>query len=254
MAASRHDPASAGTAHAAGGHQHRHAHGGHDWKAYFAEKTPGGSPLAFIADHWEFNLPFFRVIRKYVRPGGRILDVGCGPGASAIYLAARGYEVVALDNDRDVLAMLQRNVAGLELPIRAIQADAWEVDRLEERFDLAFSIGVLEHFDAPEFVALLRRQTRVARLVLTGIPTPYTRWTGPVVDERFYSVRELRRLYARAGLRVLHTFGYGDLMGGWPYRLARLALPHGAYRLLQNRFGFAHSIAALGVTRPYAAI
>ena len=33
----------------------------------------------------------------YVRPKGRILDAGCGPGRDTAAFMARGYEVVAFD-------------------------------------------------------------------------------------------------------------------------------------------------------------
>jgi arsenite methyltransferase len=39
-----------------------------------------------------------------LKPGSRVLDLGCGPGATAKYLCACGHRVLALDLSRDFLA------------------------------------------------------------------------------------------------------------------------------------------------------
>ena len=43
---------------------------------------------------------------------GPILDLGAGTGRVAAHLAARGHEVVALDSDPELLAVLVRARAG----------------------------------------------------------------------------------------------------------------------------------------------
>lgn len=54
--------------------------------------------------------------------GGPVLDVGSGTGRVAIMLARAGYEVVALDNDAELLAELDRRAASL--PVEVMVADA----------------------------------------------------------------------------------------------------------------------------------
>lgn len=50
------------------------------------------------------------------RPGARILDAGCGNGRHALPLAHAGYEVVALDGSRLLLAAAQRAARGARRP------------------------------------------------------------------------------------------------------------------------------------------
>jgi len=59
--------------------------------------------------------------------GGAILDLGAGTGRVARDLAARGHELVALDTDPDLLAVLQERTAD----VQTVQADArsFELDR-----------------------------------------------------------------------------------------------------------------------------
>jgi tellurite methyltransferase len=40
---------------------------------------------------------------KEISPGGRVLDIGCGEGKNALWLAKRGFEATALDKDKNAL-------------------------------------------------------------------------------------------------------------------------------------------------------
>ncbi|HEX7326673.1 MAG TPA: methyltransferase domain-containing protein [Rhodanobacteraceae bacterium] len=55
---------------------------------------------------------------------GRVLDVACGYGRHARYLAARGHAVVAADRDADALATLAR-VTGITTRHVDLEAGAW---------------------------------------------------------------------------------------------------------------------------------
>lgn len=54
-------------------------------------------------------------------PTGRVLDVGCGEGADAIWLARQGWDVTALDISE--VAVARARVAAGELPITWVVAD-----------------------------------------------------------------------------------------------------------------------------------
>ncbi|NOV26953.1 class I SAM-dependent methyltransferase [Cupriavidus necator] len=47
-----------------------------------------------------------------LHPGARVLDLACGSGRHAAWLAARGHQVLALDRDADAIAGLPAGVAG----------------------------------------------------------------------------------------------------------------------------------------------
>lgn len=44
-------------------------------------------------------------IKRYVKPGSRILDVGCGTGTFTLFLAEEGYEVSGVDLSTDMLTI-----------------------------------------------------------------------------------------------------------------------------------------------------
>ncbi|SOY44115.1 conserved hypothetical protein [Cupriavidus taiwanensis] len=47
-----------------------------------------------------------------LRPGAQVLDLACGSGRHAAWLAARGHRVLAVDRDADAIAGLPAGVAG----------------------------------------------------------------------------------------------------------------------------------------------
>lgn len=84
------------------------------WDARWAEGDPfdPGRPSAVVrdADPW---LP----------TDGWALDVACGTGRNALYLAERGLRVVAVDLSGRALRRLGRRTAERDLPVHPVQAD-----------------------------------------------------------------------------------------------------------------------------------
>jgi SAM-dependent methyltransferase len=62
--------------------------------------------------------------------GGPVLDVGAGTGRVALHLARAGFDVTALDIDRDLVAELERRAAaeGLSVPIVVADASAFDAE------------------------------------------------------------------------------------------------------------------------------
>ncbi|WP_081927214.1 class I SAM-dependent methyltransferase [Halobellus rufus] len=80
------------------------------------------------------------VLREYVDEvsDGRALDVACGTGRNAVFLAERGYEVDALDQSIEGLRIARSNAADRDVGERfnPIRADATQFEYPEERYDV----------------------------------------------------------------------------------------------------------------------
>jgi SAM-dependent methyltransferase len=216
------------------------------WQEYFAaEETRFRSPLDYAVTHWNFHAPLYHYLRQFTPAGGQILDIGCGPGYSDIYLQSAGYSVVGIDNDAAIVDKANANAELFRSDVRFEVGDAFDLKPYYASFDTCYSIGVIEHFDRDVTVQLLREQAKCARRIVAVIPTKYVKYTAGHTDERLYTIRQLASIFEEAGLGVVARFGYGDLPVGIHIWIKRL-LPYGVYRLLQNRWTYAPGIACVG--------
>jgi tellurite methyltransferase len=110
---------------------------------------------------------FDQLLRGRIAPGNRILDVGCGFGRNLVYLLREGYEVYAVDSDRQAIDAVRRLAAKLA---PALSADNFRLEPIEEMSfpngfaDFVISSAVL-HFarDDDHFHAMLRETWRVLK-------------------------------------------------------------------------------------------
>lgn len=82
--------------------------------------------------------------------GKTVLDIGCNAGFHSIEMKKRGaLKVVGIDSDEDYLAQARfaAEVSGVEIELR--KTSVYEVEKLNERFDLVLFMGVLYHLRHP---------------------------------------------------------------------------------------------------------
>lgn len=91
-----------------------------------------------LADGWDGKWAD-ELIRNFPKAEGRalrILDIGTGPGFYAIILAARGYEVTAVDMSEGMLEQARNNAGELADKIRFCKMDAQELSFNDNEFDV----------------------------------------------------------------------------------------------------------------------
>jgi SAM-dependent methyltransferase len=76
-------------------------------------------------------------------PPGRALDLGCGTGTHAVYLAAHGWQVTAVDNVERALRRARDRAAAQKVTVNWVNADVSQLAQLglEPRFTLVFDRG-----------------------------------------------------------------------------------------------------------------
>nr|WP_268241566.1 class I SAM-dependent methyltransferase [Sphaerisporangium melleum] len=78
-------------------------------------------------------------------PPGRALDLGCGPGRNAIYLASRGFEVDAVDLSPTAVKWAEQRAHEAGTEIRFLRGDAFAPGLDLGRYDLVYDSGCLHH-------------------------------------------------------------------------------------------------------------
>ena len=79
-----------------------------------------------------------------VRPC-RAVDLGCGAGNNAVYLAGKGFEVTGIDISPAAIKLAEENASKKGVECKFIAADLTSGLGLDERFDFAFEWEVLHH-------------------------------------------------------------------------------------------------------------
>jgi len=158
-------------------------------------------------------------------PGRRVLDVACGAGASAIFLARRfGCAVVGVDYGVDVIraATLAAATAGVAELAQFTQGDAERLDAADGAFDAvicecAFCTFPDKRAAAAEFARVLRPGGRVGMSDLTragDIPSELQgllAWIACIADAQ--PLDTYARYLEDAGLTVTHIEPRDDALG-----------------------------------------
>lgn len=220
------------------------------WWNFFQENMKGKHWLSEAVSQYQFMQPLYGMIDKYTPKNGRILDVGCGLGFNDNYLAAKGYQVTGLDNERRVIDQSIKVRNKIEVSIKFIEGDAFNLASEYGQHDFIYSLGVLEHYDRNVTIQLLQEQMKCGKYVLIEIPSKYTAYSAGISDERIYSMHELKQIVIDAGLTIETSFGFGDVMARRRFVWLKWFLPHALYRVLQNN-GFAYCLAVVGSSEQY---
>src|SRR6185437_3662593 len=149
--------------------------------------------------------------RARIRPGERVLDVGCGKGELAHDLVTTGAQVTGIDVNRGSLAFAREHFAGPDLELLEADVLTWQPPH---DFDAVVLSNVLEHI-APR-VELLRRLREEAhpKRFLIRVPSRERDWIIPLRDElglawysdptheTEYTVEQLTDELSQAGLEL----------------------------------------------------
>lgn len=135
--------------------------GGGWWDGFYEDR---GKPIPFFANRPDENLVAY-LDRGLIRPR-RVLELGCGPGRNAVFLAGTGARVDAVDLSPAAIAWAKERAgqAGLGADdVRFHCGDVFELTREElvGPYDLVYDSGCFHHLPPHRRISYLRLLDRV---------------------------------------------------------------------------------------------
>lgn len=161
-------------------------------------------------------------LASMVVPPGPVADLGCGPGAHALALARRGYDVVGVDGSSGMVEVARKRAARDEVDATFEVHDVSAPLRFADAsLGGVLAILILQHLPNPAvFVAEIRRCLRPGGHVLiiapvrdrtsTASPNLYWRLRAAFYQRvpgavRFYDTNSLPRLVEDQGLTLVES-------------------------------------------------
>lgn len=130
------------------------------WDGFYGDRS---KPVPFFANKPDENLVSY-LDRGLITPG-RALDLGCGPGRNALYLASLGFQVDAVDLSPAAISWAEERAreAGAGSAVRFHLGDAFALDPAAcgGPFDLVHDSGCFHHLPPHRRVGYLQLLDRV---------------------------------------------------------------------------------------------
>ena len=185
----------------------------HDWQAHYA----GGTPP------WETGQPSQELARVLVERAiapCRVIELGCGSGINALWLAQQGFDVTAVDFTPLAIESARQRCAAAGVQIRFVLADVLNLAEDFEPFPFFFDRGCYhcvrtENVEA--YVRTLRKVTRPGSLglILAGnAREPSPPGQGPPVVSAEQIHAELTPAFEILALREFRFDGADESVAG----------------------------------------
>ncbi len=191
-----------------------------DWEAQYRDGTPP----------WESGGPSGELVRVVgeglVKPCST-LEIGCGTGADAVYLASQGFEMTAVESSPTAMERARGRAQRAGVLIRFLLDDVFSFARKTEPFDFVYDAGFyhfIRQVELERFLDVLWRVTRPGSyyLTLAGSVGETAEGGPPQVSEE--AIRfELGRLFQCVHLRPFRFESPANTEGylGWSCLMQR---------------------------------
>jgi 2-polyprenyl-3-methyl-5-hydroxy-6-metoxy-1,4-benzoquinol methylase len=103
---------------------------------------------------WESDRPVLALMELFDRPGFRprtVLELGCGDGVNAVFMASRGCAVTAVDVSATALEMAREKQRSAGVEVDFVEGDVFELDPAGASYDFVFDRGMLHHLQVFHF-------------------------------------------------------------------------------------------------------
>jgi ubiquinone/menaquinone biosynthesis C-methylase UbiE len=170
------------------------------------------SPYSRVLD----NVTFGNWVRRTLKPGSRVLEIGCGSGRQTQTLLALGMHSVAFDLSEGLLRLARRKLEAQGIAHRAdlIVSSAEALPIADGSFDACIIYGSLHHFADPETVLakstaslrpgghfyMLEPHKSPVRFIFDWLMRAYPLWQEEASSDPLFSEPQFREWLGRGNV------------------------------------------------------
>jgi len=178
----------------------------YDFDALYRGESPGEGVPAMVTPPWDTKAPKENVVAWHEGGWvhGDVLDIGCGLGDNAIYLARQGFNVTGLDISPTALITAERRAKDAGVNVTFAVTDSTKLEGYTDAFDTIVDSGMFHCLDDDakrSYAAAAHRATRPGATLLLSCFSN----TNPSDDERprpAVSEQTLRDVLGGAGWNI----------------------------------------------------
>lgn len=206
-----------------------------DFDALYRGESPAEGIPAMTTPPWDTRAPKESVVGWHEQGlvHGDVLDIGCGLGDNAIYLARHGFAVTGLDMSPTALVTAEHRALDAGVTVTFAVADATTLTGYTDAFDTVVDSGMFHCLDDAGKRAYATAVHRATRDQATLLLACFCEDNPPADDGRplpTVSERTLREVLGGAGWDIVvlepvtvHRETQDDDMSFWYVRAQRLA-------------------------------
>lgn len=134
------------------------------------------SPKNWSDISWQISLEYWLDVFNKIKPGGKILECGCGTATFLQYMAKNSYDCYGVDLSEEVLRKTKISVNKRNLNIELKIGDIYRLPYEDKAFDFVYSGGVVEYLKQPDVA--IHEMIRVLKpgglLAMTIVPRKFS--------------------------------------------------------------------------------
>ena len=168
-----------------------------DFDALYRGESPGEGMPPITTPPWDTKAPNENVIGWQTGGWvhGDVLDIGCGLGDNAVYLAKNGHKVTGLDISPTALITAEQRAKDAGVGVKFAVADSTKLDGYTDAFDTVIDSGLFHSLDEEgrrSYIAAVYRATRPGATLLLSCFSDAnpagTEWRPAVSEETLHDV------------------------------------------------------------------
>jgi len=143
-----------------------------------------------------------------IKPG-RTIDLGCGAGANAIYLAQKGFDVTGVDYAEAAISKAKARATDAQVQVEFVVDDLTNLHHVSGRFDFLLDYGVLDDLRLPQREPYVQNMLTLtqpgSQYLLWGFEYPVRWWerllpfydipfSSGEIEQRFGSYFEIEKI------------------------------------------------------------